>query len=468
MAETYFGLSDKGKVRDNNEDAFIAEKFSTGSLLACVIDGVGGYEGGEVAAEIARSTILKKLQTATADVLQSMRDAVQEANRNIYNEKLSGKGNSQMACVLTMALIDTTANTFFYAHVGDTRLYLLRDGSLVKVTKDQSFVGFLEDGGRLSEAEAMAHPKRHEINKALGFDPHIDAQDDYIETGSSPFLPGDLLMLCSDGLTDLVTAKEMTAILVAASSLQQKAARLIDAANGVGGKDNITVVLVKNDKKPQKQKATKPVLIKKEPIKIDGAAASITSEAATPKLIEPQSIMRKKSDSLLWVFVVLSVLLALTAFWLWTKNKDLQAAMPKPVIPVPITAAEKQVQDAVGIVSRELILSPAVLSDTVRLTDTLIIRQDSLRIDGKGIVFVADSTFGGPALFIAGSCKRILLENVVFKNFHTAIITESKGLELENVFFENNTVSVQKNFDFNHSASGKFIDSFFIKRSLPR
>ena len=204
MAENFFGITHTGKIRDNNEDSFIAEKLSNGWVVACVIDGVGGYEGGEVAAEIARTTIMEKLQQLPADPIQAMKESLQLTNQNIYNEKLSGKGNNQMACVVTLAMVDVENNQFYYSHVGDTRLYLLRDHSLVKVTKDHSFVGFLEDSGRLSEKEAMSHPKRNEINKALGFDVQMDVKEDYIETGSSPFLPRDMLLLCSDGLTDLV------------------------------------------------------------------------------------------------------------------------------------------------------------------------------------------------------------------------------------------------------------------------
>jgi serine/threonine protein phosphatase PrpC len=109
-----------------------------------------------------------------------------------------------------MALVDIANNKFYYTHVGDTRLYLFRD-SLVKVSRDHSFVGFLEDNGKLSEEAAMRHPKRNEINKALGFDAQI-ASKDYIETGESPFLPGDMLLLCSDGLTDMVNNSAITSI----------------------------------------------------------------------------------------------------------------------------------------------------------------------------------------------------------------------------------------------------------------
>ena len=264
MAELYFGITDTGLVRDNNEDAFIAQRIMGNRfVIGCAIDGVGGYSGGEVAAALAREAILNYFSVPSGDAISMMKEAFVHANEKILAEKQREKEYESMACVVTLALVDLENNIFYYAHVGDTRLYLLRDRSLVKVSKDHSFVGFLEDTGRLTEEEAMAHPKRNEINKALGFADGV-SEPDYIETGQSPFLPGDVLLLCSDGLTDLVANNEMTALLTGKGSLKEKATALVAAANAKGGKDNITVVLVKNDKKPTKQVATKPILPEKK------------------------------------------------------------------------------------------------------------------------------------------------------------------------------------------------------------
>ena len=203
MAENFIGLTDTGRVRKNNEDTFIAERIQQGEfIIACVIDGVGGYAHGEVAAAIARQSILDHFTEPAGDITTRLRTALLSANDRIFDEKQLNRAYSRMACVLTLALVDTENNQFLYAHIGDTRLYLLRDESLIKITKDHSFVGFLEDTGRLSEQAAMRHPKRNEIDKALGFVQPIEKPEDYIETGQSPFLPGDLLLLCSDGLTD--------------------------------------------------------------------------------------------------------------------------------------------------------------------------------------------------------------------------------------------------------------------------
>lgn len=249
MAENFAGTTDTGRMRENNEDTFIAERIRDNTLImACVIDGVGGYAYGEVAASVARETILDYFNKPWDDLAPMLKASFIAANDRIFDEKQRDTDYERMACVLTLAVVDTENNQFQYAHLGDTRLYLLRDGSLIKIARDHSFVGFLEDSGRLTEAAAMRHPKRNEINKALGFQQQIELPDDYIETGQSPFLPGDMLLLCSDGLTDLVTRADITEVLTSKGSLADKATELVAMANAKGGKDNITVVLVHHDK----------------------------------------------------------------------------------------------------------------------------------------------------------------------------------------------------------------------------
>ena len=432
MAENFFGITHTGKVRDNNEDAFIAEKLPNGWILACVIDGVGGYEGGEVAAEIARSTFLEKLQQPAGDVLQAMKLSMQLANINIYNEKLSGRGNNQMACVVTLTLVDVEANQFYYAHVGDTRLYLLRDRSLVKVTKDHSFVGFLEDSGRLTEKEAMAHPKRNEINKALGFDAQMELKDDYIETGSSPFLPGDMLMLCSDGLTDLVNNETMNVILAASKTLQDKSEALINAANNAGGKDNITVVLVMNDKKPLKQKATKPIASKKN----DDNEEVVTVADTPGQSVKPVPLpVRKRSSAILWAVLFLAIAFAGLSYWLWAKNKELEAAKQKASAVKTQNAGEKKLSDSLGLASLIFQLDTTNFGQTVIISDTLFVRQDTLHINGNGLVLQRDSSYSGPAIKATINNRVLILENITFKDFETAVLLQGKGVQLRNVQF---------------------------------
>ncbi len=264
MADYFFGITDIGRKRTNNEDCFIAEKLAgSGQVIACVIDGVGGYEGGELASAIARETILGQITKEISEPIDALKQALILANEKIFVEKDNSPEHNKMACVVTLVIADPAKNKFFYAHVGDTRLYLLRDNTLVKITRDHSAIGYLEESGRLTEEAAMRHPRRNEISKALGFQSLIEAQSDFIESSESPFLPGDTLMLCSDGLTDMINNEAISAILNSDASLAEKGKQLINAANEAGGNDNITLVMVQNNNKSQPLEATKPQQKKK-------------------------------------------------------------------------------------------------------------------------------------------------------------------------------------------------------------
>jgi serine/threonine protein phosphatase PrpC len=254
-----FGITDTGKVRDSNEDVFIAEELMNGQfIIAGVIDGVGGYEGGEVAAALTKEVLLVEMAAIGSDVITQLEIAFNLANEEIYARKLENTQLSSMACVATIAVIDRLNNLLHYIHVGDTRLYLFRDNTLIKISNDQSPVGFLEDSGRITEEAAMQHPKRNVINQALGLESQDGSSGNYFETGSSPFLPGDLILVCSDGLTDMINRELITRVLEGDGSLQAKAEELIAEANAAGGKDNITVVLAKNDKAPVKHAVARP------------------------------------------------------------------------------------------------------------------------------------------------------------------------------------------------------------------
>jgi len=423
MAENYFGLTDTGRQRDNNEDAFIAvPQNGTRRIIACVIDGVGGYEGGEVAAAIARDAILEVLHRGEGDVIENMRRALIQANASIFREKMEGGKNSSMACVLTLALVDPQHNRFHYAHVGDTRLYLLRDASLVKVTKDQSFVGFLEDSGRLSEAEAMSHPKRNEINKALGFEEGAAAQADYIETGESPFLPGDMLLLCSDGLTDMVGSRDITAVLQQSASLEEKGRALIEKANAAGGRDNITVVLVRHPKRPVKQQSEKersrrPVLVKKQPP--PEAAAPPPREQGRPS----DQPLAKRSSAAVWVLSFLCLLFLGAALTLYFKNESGGESMAagKPTR----SRGEQVLMDSITRTATGILfMDTALTGSRVMVTDTIYINRDSAYISGGGMTLVRDSAFAsrGPAIVTGPDCKLLVLDSMVFEGFHTAVL----------------------------------------------
>ncbi|RYE19134.1 MAG: serine/threonine-protein phosphatase, partial [Sphingobacteriales bacterium] len=370
------------------------------------------------------------------------------AGNSIYNKRQQSKEHEKMACVATLAMVDIQHNQFYYAHVGDTRLYLLRDGSLIKISKDHSFVGFLEDSGRLTEKEAMKHPKRNEINKALGFSGQIETDESYIETGQSPFLPGDMLLLCSDGLTDMVNKHDITDIITQNTTLSAKVKKLIEAANNNGGRDNITVVLVQNDKKPLQQSATMP-------------AASLKINDTSDKDVIPvkQNIVQsepapeKKGSGLTVLLGILCLLFLGTTVWLFLQQQNNNA----PVSPLPVDTAravrneqETLLQDAFDNATGDtLVLSDTVFKSRVIITDTLHINKDTLYVKVQGnFMLQRDSTYNGPALVISPRCKLVILDGLKFRGFTTGIALQNTALTLKNVQFVNCLVPVQNDYVF--------------------
>lgn len=469
MAENYFGITDTGKLRSNNEDTFIAQPVMNGKYIAgCVIDGVGGYSGGEVAAKLAHDAILNHLKKPGADIIATMREALSAANEAIYNEKKVSKGNEQMACVLTLALVDIANNKFYYAHVGDTRLYLLRDSSLVKVTRDHSFVGFLEDSGRLSEEAAMQHPKRNEINKALGFDMQIKAMD-YIETGESPFLPSDTILLCSDGLSDMVNNNVITGILNLDKSLSSKGKALIQAANDAGGKDNITVVLVKNTKSPVKQTATKPVTaVQQQPVLTTSEPVSEIKADTSENIV----FERKKKSSIKPLLTVLGILILAAIAWLLYQNyanqKGHEEEVRNEVVVKEQSEQEKALLDSVNGQSKEVFLLNQPDNPPIVITDSITVTKDSLHIIGNGATLISDSTYKGPAIILSSNTKYLLLDSLTLENFDIGVLTRNQGLHLKNVQFKNCRVPVQYNFMFPDRPviNGRFADTIFYNSDL--
>lgn len=244
----YAVRTDLGRIRKNNEDNFIEYLSSDRRWMVLgAIDGVGGYEGGEVAAQICKdvveSNVARLGETLLTNPQGYLKQILNTANNAIWNQRRQKPALSKMSCVVTFALLDVRSELLFYAHVGDTRGYLYRNGELIKFTHDHSVVGYLEDSGSILEQDALNHPRRNEILKMLG-EKQLDMNDtEYIEIGSHSFYAGDILLFCSDGLTDLVTRSSIAETLGKSVSLDEKVSMLIAKANNLGGKDNITAAL---------------------------------------------------------------------------------------------------------------------------------------------------------------------------------------------------------------------------------
>lgn len=258
------GQTDVGRSRQDNQDTFISQSlWSAHDALLVVIDGVGGYAGGAEAAALARESIMQYMGKPTGDTLTMLREAVIHANNQIVRQRQQEPSLGRMCCVLTAAVADAATNKLLYVHVGDTRLYRLRQGQLDKLTHDHSLVGVREDANQLTEREAMHHPRRNEILRDIGSVPHRVDDPDFLESGETDFLSGDVLLLCSDGLTDMLTRAQITDVLTNALSADEQIAELIRQANEAGGQDNITVVLAQHpagtsapDEPPRQQAQT--------------------------------------------------------------------------------------------------------------------------------------------------------------------------------------------------------------------
>jgi serine/threonine protein phosphatase PrpC len=237
------GDTHPGLYREVNEDRFHLD-VSRGLLM--VIDGVGGQAAGGKAADTAVSTLRARLERETGTVTSRLREAIAGANNEI--NRLAGLRPewSGMACVLTAVVVND--GHAIVGHVGDTRLYKLRHGRIEKITFDHSPVGEREDARELSELDAMQHPRRNEVYRDVGSEPHEPGDPDFIDLYEVTFEPDAALLLCSDGLTDLVDSASINEIVARSAGRPPEVVKaLIDAANAAGGKDNVTVVYAERE-----------------------------------------------------------------------------------------------------------------------------------------------------------------------------------------------------------------------------
>jgi serine/threonine protein phosphatase PrpC len=223
------GISDPGRKRRRNEDAYVVEP-----PLFAVADGMGGAQAGEVASRLAAAA-LKERGAGTGGEGRIVA-LIQEANRRVYDRSHEDPNVSGMGTTMTVALVEDGQVAF--GHVGDSRAYLIRDGSMEQLTEDHSLVAELMRSGKLSPEEAETHPQRSVITRALGTDPDVD-----VDSFTIAARMGDLFLLCSDGLTTMVPNKTILDLVERHRNDMDKALRaLVSAANKGGGEDNITVI----------------------------------------------------------------------------------------------------------------------------------------------------------------------------------------------------------------------------------
>ncbi|MFS8636725.1 MAG: Stp1/IreP family PP2C-type Ser/Thr phosphatase [Gemmatimonadota bacterium] len=236
------GITDRGLRRPSNEDVFrVREDIG----LFLVADGMGGHAAGDVASGIAAEVVEREtsraLEAGAAPSAKLLAEAVEAAHRAIVDRSEAEPALSGMGTTLTAALVEADASLLHLAHVGDSRAYLLRDGELRRLTRDHTWVQQQVDTGRLSEAEARIHPGANVLLRALGG----NAESVEVDTDQVPLSAGDLLLLCTDGLSGTVDDGDLLAILDRPLPLETIANQLVEAARLRGGPDNITAVLVR-------------------------------------------------------------------------------------------------------------------------------------------------------------------------------------------------------------------------------
>lgn len=220
--------TDIGRVREGNEDSFLARE-----PLFAVADGMGGHLGGEVASRLALETVERLFQERAG----SLTEQVEEANRAVFERSQQDRDVAGMGTTLTAALVE--GERVRLAHVGDSRAYLFRDGTLHRLTEDHTLVHRMVQEGEITEAEAERHPHRSVLTRALGVDPGVRVDEGYVR-----IRPGDRLLLCTDGLTGMVPEQRIGAVLQEIADPQRAADRLVSEANDAGGVDNITVIVL--------------------------------------------------------------------------------------------------------------------------------------------------------------------------------------------------------------------------------
>jgi serine/threonine protein phosphatase PrpC len=267
----HFERTDTGRQRRGNEDAFYAR-----APLFAVADGMGGAQAGEVASHLAVEVLEQGLPGGAGSVEDRLRARVREANTRIMESAQADDARAGMGTTLTVAYVGEDDLTV--AHVGDSRLYRMREGTFERLTDDHSLVEELVRQGKLTPEEADEHPQRSIITRALGAEEGVEA-----DSRTWPGRDGDVYLICSDGLTSMVPEAQVGEVLTSAASLAAAGRSLIDAANDAGGRDNITVVLFRLEEvgaaAPSTQATAEHRSVAREP----GAAATVPVAQIEPR-----------------------------------------------------------------------------------------------------------------------------------------------------------------------------------------
>jgi PPM family protein phosphatase len=292
-------LSHPGRRRRHNEDAYVVQP-----PLFAVADGMGGAKAGEVASGLAAAAVQESGNDGQSGEAR-VAALIEEANRRVFRRASEDREASGMGTTMTVALVEH--NRVAIGHVGDSRAYLIRDGRLEQLTDDHSLVAELVRSGKLTPEEAETHPQRSVITRALGTEADVD-----VDTYSVEAAPGDLFLLCSDGLTSMVDdATILDAVERFRTNLDEAAKTLVNAANREGGEDNITVVFFEVGHPGEPGEQTEDTVVNAAVPDIED---TIDESDAHPAIADAEPKQRSK---VLPVLAALAVLLIIAAAVLW-------------------------------------------------------------------------------------------------------------------------------------------------------
>jgi len=237
-----FAKTDIGKAREKNQDYYYISSPEDAIRLYILADGMGGDKGGEVASKLATESARNYIydnfgqtEKQRDDILKLIKDAMLYANMVVYEKAKQEKDLASMGTTLEVCLIYN--NKAYIGHIGDSRIYRIRKGIMRKLTKDHSYVQQLVEDGKITREEANIHPKKNMLTKALGCTPFVEP-----DIRARNFEKSDILIMCSDGLSNMVEEEEICKTVI--SSPSTAAEKLVNKANEAGGYDNITVVII--------------------------------------------------------------------------------------------------------------------------------------------------------------------------------------------------------------------------------
>jgi parallel beta-helix repeat protein len=437
-------LSDQGPVRSNNEDRVYCDD-ARGFYL--VVDGMGGHQAGEQAAEIAVERVRARLERQTGSTEQRIREAITLANNAIFEAAGKKQEWHGMACVLTLAVVDGNRATI--GHVGDSRLYKIRHGVITKITHDHSPVGEREDSGELTETDAMSHPRRNEVFRDVGSVERTPDDADFIEILEIPYEPDSALLLCSDGLSDAIPSREILSIVEKNAADRRRAVTELIAAASKNGKDNISAILIAGER-------------------FDSAGSRYWEED-TARLSPAQAETPWYKSPVLWLAAGLLLgAAAASAYFLYVAARlvtppqesaaivgpptSLQEALAraKPGSTLEVTAGTYtgpvNLKDGVDLVARppyEVVILGPVSADGIHRAriEGFRIREGGVHVHNSDLVLDRDEITDsrGPAIEFIGDSRGVVVGCSIHNNAGAAItVAESATPSLErNVIYDN-------------------------------